>query len=150
MANYSGGVGRSAGLPPQAVVLQRVADARVLLVGQAPSRGSDGLPAFCGRSGAFLARLVGLPRADFLRRVEAVNLLPAWPGRFGRGDLFPAASAADAARMLQVASRRVLLAGSGVAAAFGLRVPPWLSRASLGRGEEAAWAVPHPSGVVRW
>ncbi len=121
-----------------------------LLVGEA-SNLPDGR-AFGGRSGLRLASLCGLALEEFLDAVEAVNLLDRWPGRSGgeKGHLFPAAEARAAADRLDVVSRRVVLCGLRVAAAFGLRRPTFLAPAILGRNEASCVVLPHPSGIVRW
>jgi hypothetical protein len=59
---------------------------RALLVGQAPSRSSEGRPAFDGRSGRRIAELMGTPALA----LPAVNLIEEWPGPgAGKGDAFP-------------------------------------------------------------
>ncbi len=118
-----------------------------LLVGQAPSSETRGKPAFAGRSGARLARLLGMPVASAL---EPINLLKRFPGKAdAKGDLFPIERARRAARRTRLgAGRTVLLAGGNVARAFGVT-----------RFELFAWfelcgtlvaVVPHPSGISHW
>lgn len=119
---------------------------RVLLVGQAPARGADDLPAFSGRSGDRLRRLLGgLPEEDFKARFDAFNVLPRWPGKAGKGDRFPLDVAKAIASRCRLRAGRVLLFG-GAAAAFGVGSRfRWVSTdAGLVAG------LPHPSGVNRW
>ncbi len=89
---------------------------------------------------------------DFAEAFERVNLLRRWPGRSGgaKGHLFDLEAARKAAARLDVSGRTVVLAGKRVALAFGLRDPAWLEPAAFGRGERAAFVVPHPSGIVRF
>ncbi len=74
-----------------------MASVKTILLGIAPSRTSDPVRPFSGRSGARLARLLDLPeRGLSLDRVfELRNVLDYWPGRVsgGRGDRFPMAEA---------------------------------------------------------
>lgn len=124
-----------------------------LLIGQAPSAETEGRPAFDGRSGRFLASLLGLPLPELFRRLEATNLIGRFPGkavRPGKGDLFPTEEAKEAAAKLDVTGREVLLAGKKVAAAFGLKKVGWFEPTKLGKGERSAKVIPHPSGVNRW
>lgn len=121
---------------------------RPLLVGQAPSRDTDGGLPFSGRSGRRLAALAGFPHADLGARFELANVLDRWPGKAARGDRFPAREARAAAARLPLAGRRVVFVGAGVAAAFGARPPAplaWFDHA----GARCA-LLPHPSGVNRW
>ena len=121
---------------------------KVVLVGQAPS--ASGADRFEGRSGARLATLAELSRADFLATFERVNLLPFAGKDGGKGDAFDASAARLAAGRLapSLAGRRVVLVGLAVAKAFGLDEPPLLSW-TVHRGMNVA-VVPHPSGVNRW
>lgn len=132
--------------------MTRRRSAKPLLVGEAsnlPDRGE----AFRGRSGRFLARLLGVDLAEFHWLFDCVNLLYRRQGKRSgarKGDLFDAAAAKRAARRLDVRGRVVVLAGKRVARAFGLADPPWLRRIALGRGEASCFVVPHPSGIVTW
>src|SRR5687768_10455370 len=123
---------------------------RPLLIGEATSV-SGGRP-FDGRSGRMLAGLAGLSLEEFLDAVEAVNLLPRWPGRSSapKGHAFPRHDAFVAARRIDLTGRTVVLAGKRVALAFGLREVKWLTPAKVGRGEAFCAVIPHPSGIVRW
>lgn len=54
---------------------------RLLFVGEAPSRSSDpAVPLLSGRSGTFLAELLGASWAEIDKSCGFVNLLPHWPG----------------------------------------------------------------------
>jgi hypothetical protein len=94
--------------------------------------------------------MCGLPLDAFLARFERVNLLPAFPGKAGKGDRFPRAAARQAALALLPAlqGRRAVLLGGRVAAAFGLPRAPLLVWQPLAGGEVAV--APHPSGINRW
>ncbi len=120
---------------------------RVLVVGQAPSAETVGLPPLSGRSGGRMAALLG---GDFRERMRVVNLLGFWPGRRGgKGDRFPHYEAAFRARLLRPgAHRAVLLLGRGVARCFGAAGWPFLEWRRLGSAPAAV--VPHPSGVSHW
>lgn len=122
---------------------------KALVVGQAPSRDTDGRQPFSGRSGANLASLLGVTQRDLARTVDLVNLLPRWPGKAGKGDAFPAAEARAAAAMLAAVAPhdRVVLCGAAVVRAFGLRIDP-LERVT--RSGRVLLHLPHPSGVNRW
>jgi len=59
---------------------------RLLIFGPAPGRGPEGVPPFSGRSGAFLARLVGTSSFEEIRaRAVVRNVLLVWLGKSGRG-----------------------------------------------------------------
>ena len=120
-----------------------------ILIGQAPSARSRSRVAFDGPSGYRLARILGTP--SILPWFETANLLGRFPGKGARrkGDAFPMGRARAAARRLMptLAGRLVVLAGSRVAAAFGLRC-------GLFESARPAWAarvlvIPHPSGASR-
>ncbi len=125
---------------------------RPLLVGQAPARTSGGRAPFDGPAGDRLAEVLGLrDRRDVPRLFDPRNLLDAWPGPSrGKGDAFPPAEARRAAARLlrREPHPRIVLAGRGIARAFGLGEAPWLREADL--GGRRALVVPHPSGVVAW
>lgn len=97
-----------------------------------------------GPCGDRLARLAGMPgHRELRRRARLVNLLPAWPGKSGKGDAFPLREARDRARRLRTRGT-VLLAGRVVAAAFGLADAEYFE--PRGRFH----VIPHPSGVSHW
>lgn len=122
-----------------------------VLVGQAnpdPLR-----PPFDGRSGRFLARLLGLGLPRFLELFECRNLLRADGRRLAKGREFGPAQVAEAraaAGLLDLRGRTVVAAGLNVARALGAERPRLMGFARLGRGEELAAVLPHPSGIVRW
>lgn len=123
---------------------------RPLLVGEASNL--PGGEVLRGASGRRLADLAGEDLDRFHELFECVNLLARWPGRSGgvKGHVFDPAAARRAAARLDLRGRTVVLLGKRVARAFGLADPPWLQPLRLGRGEAAAFVVPHPSGIVRW
>jgi hypothetical protein len=122
---------------------------RIAIVGQAPGRTNGSRLAFDGPSGERLARLAGFARAVDLRRAARLtNLLVRWPGRGnGKGDAFPIAEAREAAWGVRLAGI-VLLAGRGVARAFGLGGARYFEWAAIGAARVAV--VPHPSGISHW
>jgi len=127
---------------------------RIVLIGQAPSRRADpDRPLIGGASGGMLYRLAGaMSLRQYASWFERRNLLRGWPGAAApKGDLFPLADARQAAAQLlqQLGGRKVVLLGSGVAAAFGFdaKTPrlAWFERGGT------TWALcPHPSPVNRW
>lgn len=124
---------------------------RPLLVGQAPSRdaGTTGELAFASRSGARIRQLLGFPDDAALRAVfDVMHILPAWPGRAGKGDRFPMPVARALARRIEFGSRRVLVLG-GAAHAFDIP-EPLVARAQPSAPGRLIAAVPHPSYVNRW
>lgn len=106
-----------------------------------------------GRSGRFLAGLLGVELPELLRAFRCVNLLTADGPRCGKGRLFgpeQRAAASAKARRLRLRGRRMVLLGKRVAGAFGLKDPPWLEPVRLGREETWCAVVPHSSGIVQW
>lgn len=129
-----------------------IAPRRIVVVGQAPSRGTGGAPPFSGASGRKLAELLDVPHAELGALFELRNVLARYPGKgAGKGDAFPAARARRAARRLraEVAGREVLVVGKATAAALGLDGER-LFRAQTWDGATLCWVIPHPSGVNRW
>jgi uracil-DNA glycosylase len=122
---------------------------RRLIFGPAPGRGPAGALPFAGRSGAFLAELVGLASFEEIRAMVLVqNVLTAWPGKNGKGDAFPLEDARRAALRFRVSpGDRVLFVGrdAGRAFEFSARFLVWRPF----RLAEAA-IIPHPSGINRW
>lgn len=122
-----------------------------LIVGQAPSRLSDPSEPLSGRSGRRLASLCALSLDEFLAAYQRVNLIDRFPGKAGKGDLFPVAEARTAAKAILARRRprRLVLLGGEVWRAFGLARPPapflWLQ---AGRHEVSL--CPHPSGISLW
>lgn len=127
-------------------------EARVLLVGEAPSRRIDHQPHLALMHEG-LAELAGVdfPVGWWLLFARA-NLLPRWPGRArGKGDRFPRGEASRRARRLRPRFPRfshVVLLGRRVAGAFDLRGAGWFSWRDA-HGTRVAVA-PHPSRVSTW
>jgi uracil-DNA glycosylase len=93
---------------------------KILFVGQAPSRDTEGGPPFSGRSGRRLASLCGLAHSDLPKMFDLANLLDRWPGKAGKGDAFPLEEARAGAARLDLSGRPlVVLVGRNVARAFG-------------------------------
>lgn len=123
----------------------------MLLVGQAPSRNSNPAFAFSGRSGERLIALSGLTYEEFWGRVDAVNLVIAWPGKAGpKGDKFPLMEARKAAVAYMSGLAVVgpeyavfVLCGRAVARAFDLEFLDWFKTYGIPRFA----VIPHPSGV---
>lgn len=124
-----------------------------VIVGPAPSQFSDASSPLSGRSGAFLAELMGIPFKHYLDRFQRVNLLDEWPGKTGKGDAFDLAAAVVRANEIKIGfkTRRppyVLMLGRNVARAFGINAlgldffEGWISRAGT-----AFYLLPHPSGI---
>lgn len=127
---------------------------RPLLVGQAPSaRHAPGARAFEGKgSGARLELAAGLRAGTLHESFDAVNLLPEYPGKAGRGkgDAFDPYEARR--RVFNLAPRLlpsavVLLCGRAVARAFGV-ADDYFVWTRFGCFVVAV--IPHPSGVNRW
>ncbi len=131
---------------------------RVILVGQAPGpRGKGGHYALTGRVGGRIASLAGLrfPQ-EYLETFARCNLLAEWPGPAeGKGDYFPGIVAGRAAlRFIEhadVAGRKVILLGRGVARAFGVPRAAWFDWRGAWVEQRGLWlnyaVIPHPSGV---
>ena len=130
---------------------------RILFVGQAPSRETDGLPPFVGKCGTFLAELLGTTQEQMLFDHDFVNVLDRWPGRGPGGDKFPMLEAKVAAKkkIPQLRGRTVVLLGANVARAFGGPKFQYLGWYQLRNPDNLsdiicqATIVPHPSGVNR-
>ena len=130
---------------------------RPILVGLAPSKSSNPLEPMSGRSGAFLAHLLGMSLPRFLWSFGRVNLVDRWPGRSAGGsDLPPSREAArrcaqNLANSGFLRGRSVVLLGREVAWAFHVeQSTSFFARTRLRAAEEAkAWLLPHPSGVCR-
>lgn len=131
---------------------------RVLLIGQAPSAATDGMPPFSGRSGERLAGLAGLRDAAALREAfEVRNLFDKFPGKAAKGDRFPLGAAREEAARLRgriagggFRADRALLVGVGVARAFGVDPEPLLTWRTDPRLPVPFAVLPHPSGVNLW
>ncbi len=144
---------------------------RILLIGEAPARDHTKsrlefalCAAACGLSPTLQSAAVMIrtqPKLHtFWRRTDAVNLLPAWPGvgLNGRGSLFPARDAREAAanRPLALVDRWhgvphapgykypiVLLCGTRVAAAYGFHGVKFYQ--PIYSDAPTVCCVPHPS-----
>ena len=131
---------------------------RLLFVGQAPSRESDGHPPFTGRCGKFLAELLGTTQEQMLLDHDFINVLDRFPGKGPGGDKFPMIEAkAQASRKLdQLRGRRVVMLGHNVSRAFGGERFTYLSTYDVRNPENfadrvcLATVVPHPSGRNRF
>lgn len=127
-----------------------------LIIGQAPARGNDDKPAFHGKSGARLAQLagVGTTGEDLLYHFDTVNLLPRWPGKVGKGDVFDMKVAKLYAGELihvlkQEQPRIILLMGRKVRKAMGIN-GHWEYLELIEAWGHKVYIFPHPSGVNRW
>lgn len=120
----------------------------LILIGQAPGRKTDGKGALSGRMGRILADLFGITAREY-HEIRRVNLLDRFPGKSGKGDVFPEREARTrASEMRKVLwNARVIFIGVGVAKAFGYEGKPckWFRH----EGFTAAY-IPHPSGINRW
>lgn len=133
---------------------------KILFIGQAPSRESDGQPPFTGKCGKFLAEeLLGVTQEQMLLDHDFINVLERWPGKSPLGgDLFPMKDAMAAARGLldKLVGRTVILLGNGVARAFGVRQFKYFNIYEMRHPENPnvvianfCAIVPHPSGKNR-
>lgn len=129
----------------------------ILVLGEAPSRRTDGGPPLSGACGDFLAELVG---SDLRDAFDVENLLDEWPGpaKHGKGSSFPMAIARRRVRdplFVEKVARydRVIVLGRRVWRALGLpNDTPWLGWAIPTRGFFAGIEfslLPHPSRVNR-
>lgn len=128
-------------------------EARVLLVGEAPSRAIDHQPSL-GLLREDLAELAGVEHPiEWWLLFARANLLPRWPGRSpgGKGDRFPREEARRRARRLRGRFgrfSRVVLLGRRVEGAFDLRGSGWFAWRDAFKTRVAV--APHPSKVSRW
>lgn len=135
---------------------------RPYLIGEAPGKGFDDMPAFSSRSGVFMAKLLGLSGVEELQDVfRCTNLLERWPGASGKGAAFPMVQAK--LKALKFARHALpdcymILAGKRVGEAF--KVVPhlqWCQTTTLywgtflklddDRDMIGMSMIPHPSGV---
>lgn len=128
---------------------------RPLVIGQAPGPRSDPRQPLSGASGRRLALLCGLELAAFLAAFERINLLPAHPGKAGKGDDFPLETArhrADSMREIVAARDRVVLLGWNVARAFRVagQVEGFFEWTRFSRDCGEVAVCPHPSGISHW
>jgi len=139
----------------------------LLLIGESPSkRGVPGDAALAGRIGTRLSQLLGISSERYLEGVARVNLLPDFIGKApgARATPWPAKEAKQAAQQLLASGflndrALVVLLGTRVAAAFGLKRPKWFQETDLRLqtdlrlpdGATITVAVaPHPSGANWW
>lgn len=131
---------------------------RILFIGQAPSRESDGKPPFTGKCGIFLANLMGKTQDQMLQDHDFLNVLDRWPGKGIGGDKFPMVEATIRAKNLFPAMRGkiVVLLGANVARAFNLKSFTYYESHKVLDPENTAdvlsplcCVMPHPSGVNR-
>lgn len=123
---------------------------RILLIGQAPSRTSQGKLPFSGQSGKRLADLAAIPQKDLKNYFRMVNVLDYWPGRSGKGDAFPRDKISDKLRKMVAAYSETIFVGREVAARFNFNAPEYLKWYPRPRGKRAAAILPHPSKVNHW
>ena len=123
--------------------------AKILLIGQAPSRTGDPNTPLLGRLGNKITSICGLTESEYRRQFDRRNVLPKWPGRNGKGDAFPLNEARKRARRMlpDITSRRVIFIGKNSARAFGFKANflTWQTFAN-----NRAAILPHPSGINRW
>jgi hypothetical protein len=124
----------------------------LLFVGQAPNK-EGGRDAMAG--GAAFRRfgsVMGLDADEWLWFVRRINLLNRYPGKEGKGDMFPMDEAKRAVRRIFPCLERtaVLLVGRNVAQAANV-TGDYLSWRPLDFGVKNACAIlPHPSGINTW
>lgn len=132
---------------------------KLTMIGQAPSRETNGKPPFTGKCGVFLASLMGISQEEMLAQHEMLNVLDYWPGKGLGGDKFPMPLAKIAARKMleSLRNKPVILLGSNVARAFGAKRFRYLEHYEIRDPQHSSEiivpfmvVVPHPSGVNRW
>lgn len=129
---------------------------KILFVGQAPSKETEGKPAFVGKCGAILASLMGMTQEDMLTKHDFVNVLDYFPGKGINGDKFPLPQALVSAKAMMPSfkGRFVVLLGANVARAFSVskfRYLEWYDWTVEGlKVCSRVCIVPHPSGVNRY
>lgn len=135
-----------------AALLCTLAVARLVLVGEAPSRTQDFTRAVESRLTKRLAAMADVELSEFLAGTERRNVLQDWPGPQGKGGAFPMYRARREAQDMRMVllGRRVVLLGSRVATAFGLARLGVLRWHVIGHDGAGYAVLPHPSGVNRW
>lgn len=132
---------------------------RLLIIGQAPSRETEGKPAFTGKCGRFLAELLGTTQQQMLEVHDFLNILEHYPGKVIGGDRFPLIEARSRAWEIlpRLWGRTTVLLGRNVASAFqlhGYEYARIYAFSELQRGLHGVQGlvaiVPHPSGVNRF
>lgn len=123
---------------------------KLLIIGVAPSKTTQGRPAFIGSSsGARLEALLGLQPGELGRIADTANLCSTFPGSKELGDVEPPHDTLEAAAAdldLQ-GYERAVLCGDAVRRAFGVK-DEYLSIVEI-RGVPTL-VLPHPSGINRW
>jgi uracil-DNA glycosylase len=125
----------------------------VLFVGQAPSRRSD--EPLDGKTGAAIAKLLGIPHVEFLARFQRLNLNRKLVGRSKTGRADPYDRNEGELRAAGIAASetpRIVLLGRHVATSFGLTFDPLMIRREKNLAEtiNRYLILPHPSGLNRW
>ena len=129
---------------------------KLLLIGQAPSaRSADVTKALEGSLNVVkLCRLFGCSWREYIQETERINVLGYWPGKAGKGDVFPIAEARALAVGLlpKLRRRKVLFVGKATARVFGCEAPPcqWDDHYNQHGWAFAFAIIPHLSGVNRW
>lgn len=107
--------------------------------------------ALTGVLGNKVAALLGMTRAEFIRKYRRLNLNDRWNGKNGRGDAFDeeAGRAAAVELLADCHAARMVLLGQNVARCFGLEHHAPLSTGLFMNGIQF-FLLPHPSGINRW
>jgi len=132
---------------------------KLTMIGQAPSRETDGQPPFTGKCGVFLAMLMCITQDEMLAQHEMLNVLQKWPGKGIGGDKFPMVDAKIAAKKMlpSLRNKPVILLGANVARAFGAKNFAYGQYYEIRDPEHPSdivvpfmAVIPHPSGVNRY
>jgi uracil-DNA glycosylase len=131
-----------------------------MLIGQAPSKGTEDKTPFSGETGTRIAGMAKMPPSALAGHYALRNALDYFPGKEGKGDAFPPEEAKAAIERIvdQVKGTevdRLIFVGRGTANAFALDVDhvggylAWFRTAATG---PRVWLaiLPHPSGINRW
>lgn len=129
--------------------------AKIVLIGQAPSKNGDPRTPLEGRIGKRLAALCGMPYEDYLVAFDRRNVLQDWSGKSGlagSADAFPLSLARKAAMKMapRLYGRTVILMGKLTAAAFELEETEFFKWHYDRTGEIRFAVFPHPSGLNRF
>ena len=128
---------------------------RIIFVGQSPSFSSQGLAPMAGKSGRYLAELMGLTQETMLVNHDFVNVLDKFPGKNSCGmDNFPLQEARNKAERVilpMMKNRVVILLGKNVGKAFNMpKNVQYFCRLSVVGITDHVWIIPHPSGLNRF
>lgn len=132
-----------------------------MLIGQAPSKGTEGKTPFSGESGRRIEGMAKIDAGALSGHYALRNALDYYPGGAkGKGDAFPSEPAREGIQQLveQVKGTevdRLIFVGRGTANAFALDPDSvggylqWFRTAATG---PRVWLaiLPHPSGINRW